>query len=301
MRLLGRWTVALLVFDVTTHALGQTSEWQPGPTFDVVSIRRNTGGGLNSAFNWRPDGSLTVINQPIRSLISRTFRDVSPVAAVGLPLWAVEDRYDIQGRASLPRATAEDETALLRSLLLDRFKLSFHVEKREYDVYELVVARADGRLGAGLKRAHQDVDCEARAESRRAAAADAVAAGKPIPPEPAPSRDALNGTPPPCAAYMRGPRGAEMEAQLTMSGLAQLLGGTAGRRVVDKTGLPGMYHILMTYDRLASVRGPAAADSPDAAPSVFTALQEQLGLKLEPARAEFDTVVIDSLERPTEN
>ena len=242
-----------------------------------------------------------VVNQEVRSLINRAFMDVSPVAAVGLPEWAIKDAYDIQARASLTRASADDEAALLRSLLVDRFNLAFHVEPREYDVYEMVGARADGRLGPGLKRAPQDVNCEANAAARRAAAADAAAAGKPVPPPPLPSRADLNGTPPPCTIYMRGFRGTEMEAQVTMSGLARYLGGSAGRRIVDKTGMPGMYHVLMIYDRMASLRGPAAADAPDAAPSVFTAVQEQLGLKLEPARATFDTVVIDRLDRPTEN
>jgi uncharacterized protein (TIGR03435 family) len=301
MRLTGRWALSLLIVTGAVDATGQTREPQPGPAFDVVSIRRNTAGGLNSSFDWRPDGSLTAMNQDVRSLISRAFRDVSPVAAAGLPDWAIGNAYDIQARASLSRASADDEAALLRSLLADRFKLAFHLEQREYDVYELVLARADGRLGPGLKRAQEDVDCEARAAARRAAAAAAVAAGKPVPSPVLPSREDLNGTPPPCTMYMRGPRNAEMEAQLTMSGLAQFLGGSAGRRIVDKTGMPGMYHILMTFDRMAGLRGPAAVDAPDAPPSVFTALQEQLGLKLESARATFETVVIDRLERPTEN
>ena len=84
-------------------------------------------------------------------------------------------------------------------------------------------------------------------------------------------------------------------------GLAQFLQGTAGRPVIDKTGLKGMYHVMMEYDRMAGIRGPALTAAPGAAPSVFIAVQEQLGLKLEPSRAMRDMLIIDRLERPTEN
>src|SRR5688572_4048947 len=135
MRQRGRWVGPLLVLVAAASAAGQTPAARPGPSFDVVSIRRNTAGGRSSALEWRPDGSLMVVNQEVRSLINRAFMDVSPVAAIGLPEWAIEDAYDIQARASLTRASADDEAALLRSLLVDRFNLAFHVEPREYDVY----------------------------------------------------------------------------------------------------------------------------------------------------------------------
>jgi uncharacterized protein (TIGR03435 family) len=91
-----------------------------------------------------------------------------------------------------------------------------------------------------------------------------------------------------------------MEASAaTIEALVRLLRQPAGRVVVDKTGLTGSYQIALTFDRMAGLRGPDTA--PDAAPSVFTALQEQLGLKLESSRAIRDVLIIDHIERPTEN
>jgi uncharacterized protein (TIGR03435 family) len=95
--------------------------------------------------------------------------------------------------------------------------------------------------------------------------------------------------------------GDRLDGGTTMAMLSRRLRPAAGREVVDKTGLTGTYRIALTYDRLAGVRGPDAPPSADAAPSVFTAVQEQLGLKLEPARLSRETVVIDRLERPSEN
>jgi uncharacterized protein (TIGR03435 family) len=73
---------------------------------------------------------------------------------------------------------------------------------------------------------------------------------------------------------------------------------------VDKTGLAGTYRVSMNFDMMARLRGPSITPSPDAAPStpsVFNAVEQQLGLKLEPSRALRDTLVVDQLERPSEN
>ena len=92
-----------------------------------------------------------------------------------------------------------------------------------------------------------------------------------------------------------------LEGETTMDSLATLLRVPAGRFVVNKTGLPGSYRVRMNFDSTAIRRGPGAASAPDAGPSVFTAVQEQLGLKLESSRASRDMLVIDRLERPTED
>jgi uncharacterized protein (TIGR03435 family) len=88
-----------------------------------------------------------------------------------------------------------------------------------------------------------------------------------------------------------------MEGYVTMGTLVRVLHPSAGRPVVDKTGLGGTYMIAMQYDRSGSMRGPDAV-STDGPPSVFVAVQEQLGLKLVPARAMRDVLIIDRLERP---
>ena len=182
---------------------------------------------------------------------------------------------------------------MLRAMLADRFKLVAHMEKREQPAYDLVVARSDGRLGPNIKPS--EVDCAAQAAADRAAADAARATGTP---PPRPQCSAFGGPAPPCAFRMMGDR---LDGGSTMEMLTRLLRPAAGRVIVDKTGLTGYYQVTLTYDRAAGLRGPDAAPAADAAPSVFTAVQEQLGLKLEPSRTSRETLVIDRLERPTEN
>jgi uncharacterized protein (TIGR03435 family) len=276
------------------NALAQSSPVTSAPTFDVVSIRRNTA-GINSGFNERPDGGFTVTNTTVAGLVRQAYPSEVAASIVGFPGWATSERFDVSATSSLTLATAADRIAMMQAMLADRFKLVAHVEKREQEVYDLVLLRSDGRLGPGLKKYEEEIDCEARMAAERAAAA----AGKPT--RQPPSRADLNASPPPCVIYYRGAQGTQMEGKILMPGLAQVLGGTAGRPVIDKTGLKGMYHVMMEYDRMAAIRGPALADTPGAAPSVFIAVQEQLGLKLEPSRAMRDMLIIDRIERPTEN
>jgi uncharacterized protein (TIGR03435 family) len=281
---------ALLVMILGWTAVSLEAQGPRVPTFDVVSIRVSGGGALGSSTNvQRPDGGFTVTNTPVSILINRAYPGILPADMIGLPAWARSERYDVMTTSSLGRpATADERIAMLRAMLADRFALVARLEPRDVDVYDLVIARSDRRLGSGLMLADETVDCEARAAER---------AATPNPSPAAPPPD-LTAPPPPCTIFTRGP---QMEGNVTMAGLARFLGGTAGRFVVDKTGLSGMYRVVMEYDRLASVRGPAAADAPGAPPSVFTAVQEQLGLRLEPSRAVRDMLVIDRLEHPTEN
>ena len=86
-----------------------------------------------------------------------------------------------------------------------------------------------------------------------------------------------------------------------MDQFAEALRISAGRVVVNKTGLPGSYRIAMNYDMMGARRPPAVDPPPDAGPSVFAAVREQLGLKLEPSKAQRNTLVIERLEHPTPN
>jgi uncharacterized protein (TIGR03435 family) len=208
---------------------------------------------------------------------------------VGLPEWARSENYDLVATASLVNPTAEQRAAMLRAALVDRFKLAAHYETREQPVYDLLMTRSDKRLGPSIKPS--EADCIAKAAADRATA---EATG--LPPRAVFDPSA---PPPPCSLRMTGDR---VEGDVTMEVLARMLRSPAGRLVVDKTGLSGSYRIAMTFDRLAGLRGPQTdAPRPDAAPSVFTAVQEQLGLKLESSRAMVETLIIDRFERPSEN
>jgi uncharacterized protein (TIGR03435 family) len=145
--------------------------------------------------------------------------------------------------------------------------------------------------------------------AERAAAAEAdLAAGNP---PAAPQRPDLGAPPAPCTlrvvgAVLRDGRGDRanaqgdlLEGETALDNLAKTLRIYAGRVVVDKTGLTGSYRVTMNFDMLSARRPPSATI--DAGPSIFTAVQEQLGLKLQSSRAILETLVIDRLERPTEN
>ena len=182
---------------------------------------------------------------------------------------------------------------MLRAMLVERVKLATHVEKRQLPVYDLVLARSDGRLGAGIKPS--EIDCVVKAAADRAAADAAAAVGTPLP---RPAIPDFNAPPAVCGPVRVGNG---LEGDLTMEFLGRMLRQTVGRPVVDKTGLKGSYRMKIQYDRVLQQTGPAIAPSPDALPSVFAALPDQLGLKLESSRADQDVLVIDRLERPTEN
>jgi uncharacterized protein (TIGR03435 family) len=248
-------------------------------------------------------------NIPVGTLISRAYPFAVPIDMVGLPGWAMSERYDVSAISSLSSPTPDDRTAMLRALLVDRFNLAVHVESREQPIYDLVLARRDGRLGSGLTPL--DVDCDAQMAAERAAAETARNTGTPLPP---PQRPAFNASPPPCStrivgAFIRdragdglGRMGDLLEGETTMDNLATTLRLAAGRVVVNKTGLPGSYRVRMNFDMRAARRGPDVdASTPDTASSVFTAVEEQLGLKLESSRAPRETLIIDRLERPTDN
>ena len=284
-----------------------------GPRYDVVSIKRNEASlvGQNPTVIQRPDGGFTQTRVPIGSLIARAYPGGVPAEMVGLPDWATREYYDVSATSTLEKATAEDRIAMLRAMLADRVKLAAHFEKREQPVYDLVVARSDGKLGSGLTPI--DADCGAKMAADRAAAEAAINAGTPPPRRQMPD---FSVPPPPCTLRVVGLAlrdrqagrpgnplrpGDLMEGEATIETMAQALRLSTARLIVDKTGLRGSYRISMTFDGFGSRRAPEIAPAPDAMPTVFIAIREQLGLELKSSKAELDTLVIDHLERPTEN
>ena len=212
---------------------------------------------------------------------------------VGLPPWAMSERYDVSTASPLQKATPDERAAMIRAMLVDRFRLAAHIDNREQPVYDLILARSDGRLGANIKPS--EVDCVAKNAAERAAA-EASRSGQPPPPPPGVFD--RNAPAPLCSLRFSGD---QLEGDLTMETLARMLRPAASRFIIDKTGLAGSYRVQLTFDRMAGLRGPSTDPSTNAAPSVFVAVQEQLGLKLESSRAARDTLIIDHLEHPSEN
>lgn len=308
---IGLTASALLLAGVSTVSTQTPSPSSAeGPRYDVVSIKRNQElipGRFENRLIQRPDGGFTQNRVLIAALIARAYSAGAPADMVGLPDWAMRELYDVSATSTLTKATAEDRTAMLKAMLADRVKLAVHIEKREQPVYDLVVARADGKLGSGLTAI--DADCAAKVAADRAAAEAAISAGTP---PPRPQMPDFSVPPAPCtlrtvALSLRerdqkpGRPGDFMEGEATLEVLAQALRLSTGRLVLDKTGLQGSYRIAMTFDAFASRRPPEVAAPADALPTVFTAVREQLGLELKSSKAELDTVIIDHIERPTEN
>ena len=247
---------------------------QADATFEVASLKRNTSLSENGGGGPRPGGRYRLTNMPARSMISFAW-NIPSNRVLGGPAWIVTDRYDVE--ATMPENTTPDESrGMLRSLLRDRFSVRVHLEQRDLPVYYLRLSRPDGQLGPQLERSA--FDCS-NVAARKQEAAAAVAAR--------PGRMLCGFT---ADTGMLDAGGTTMEA------LAEILTFQAGRPVIDRTGLTGGYNALLKWT-------PAlGADAPPAdAVSIFTAVQEQLGLKLEGGTAPLDVVVVDRIERPTEN
>ena len=269
------------------------------PTFEVASVKENVSGDSRARAQTLPGGRYVATNVLLKGEIAVAFLGAQPLAlsrVLGGPEWIGSARYDIIAKASTgfqssPDGPPMDLLLMVRSLLQDRFKLRAHLETRELPVYELVLARTDGKLGPELRQSA--VDCDALVA--------AVRGGAPLPAR-------QPNEPPPCGA-MRGPArvlagGIPMPQFATMltNILAVGSGPTAqGRLVIDKTGLTGRFAFTLAWtpDQMPTEAPPPGVPPVDPnGPSFFTALQEQLGLKLESATGPLEVIVIDSVEQP---
>jgi bla regulator protein BlaR1 len=271
-------------------ALGQTA--QAGTAaFDVTSVKPNNSGSGRVMMLPAANGGWQASNVTLGMLVRLAFQ-LQDNQIAGGPKWLFDDRFDVMGTGVAP---GKDGPLFekLKSMLVNRFHLVTHVEKRDLPVYELVLARRDGKLGEKLTRS----DCP-----ETPPAAGARGRGAQPPPSP--------GERPRCGTFQIGP-GSVTLGGVTMSGVAANLSRLVGRIVVDKTDLKGTYDVSLAYapDPGINPAGrdlppggpPPAAPAASDAPSIFAALQEQLGLKLESTTGPVEVLVIDSAEKPTQD
>jgi uncharacterized protein (TIGR03435 family) len=264
-----------------------------GPRFEVASVKPSNPDAADPLGLPTPvpptRGRLTILNAPLRFLVLRAYGPLFNFQIIGGPDWQMSRRFDIQAKAEDPAADMGAMLPMLKTLLEDRFQLKVHTETREMPIYALVVARDDGRLGANIRPSN--ADCSNPAQVPDTAALLQAGRGVPCAIMPAPTRVAGSMT-------LRA-NGA------SMASLARFLTGTTGRIVHDWTGLSGLYDWEMTYDR--GVTPPPAlqpgsnlplSPPPSESPALTTALQEQLGLKLESTRGPVEVLVIDSAALP---
>jgi len=268
------------ISSVWAQSLPSTSSSAVGPTFEVALIKPNKSGATNGSAGPQPGGRWVMVNAPVARLIRAAYPGPTS-QVIGAPAWVNSDRYDIAAKAE-GEVTVGQMEAMLRALLADRFKLVVRVESREQEVYALALARTDRRLGPELRLA--TLDCAQFVELR-------PASGSNLPPR-------ANGAPP-CGLSADGRK--LYSGGLTMAQLARNISSAAGRVVIDKTGLNGYYEFTLEYAARPNNVAGLPDDPGDNRPSLFTALQEQLGLKLESQRAPVDVLVIERIERPTED
>ena len=244
-----------------------TTPVDPKTRFEVVAIKPVDNANSSMTILMTPGGLESSV--PVGVLLRQALQKPD-YQMTGAPAWVNTERYSIRAKppAGTPPAAM---SVMILNLLNDRFQLKTHLETREQQIFHLVVARSDGRLGPDLKLSPE---CKS----------------------------------PPCGTGRTAP-GLLTGNSRRIAQLVPALSDLTGRPVIDKTGLTGLYDFTLkfTYEgRMPGLMGPlgvpagtpAPAADPDA-PSLSAALQEQLGLKLESARGPVEVVVIDKFERPT--
>jgi uncharacterized protein (TIGR03435 family) len=237
------------------------------PSLDVISIRLNNDGGGMMGLKYSPSG-IRVTNGSPHMLLMAAY-GINEDLLIGEPGWTRTVRFDVEGKATGSDSVAKSESTpderklMLQQVLVDRFHLVAHRETREMPVYVLNIAKG----GAKLKPS------EPAAEPKK----PSVMAGE--------STIDAHDSP--------------------LSLLATILSNQLRLKVIDNTGLAGNFEIRMNWtpDQFTSPRGSATLPTADAdsGPSIFTALEQQLGLKLNSAKGPVEVVVIDRIEKPSEN
>jgi uncharacterized protein (TIGR03435 family) len=279
-------------------------------TFEVASIKESNPDTSGSPIAGMPmvmpptNGRFTGTNVPLRILVRMAY-EVQDFQIVGGPSWQLTKKFDIRAKAEDGfTGSTKEMLPLLKTLLADRFKLKVHMEKRDMPISVLVVARSDGRLGADIKPSTADCP-DPQVQQQKLAALIAKGDTATV------MAQLMEGT---CSVAPIMPTGGgPMTFGIRANGqplsqLTALLTQATGRIVQDKTGLTGLYDFTLTFDPqvLMAMMGqlgmpvPAgAALPPSDSPSLLTAIQEQLGLKLNSERGPVDVLVIDSAELPT--
>jgi uncharacterized protein (TIGR03435 family) len=255
-------------------------------TFDAVSVKPNKSGDNRSNFQFQPGGRFITTNYTLRTLISLAYAP-GLRRMIAAPEWdgVLSEHFDIEAKAEVD-PTREQRSLLLQSLLADRFKLVVHFETRPIPIYALVLS-SPGKMGPGLKPHSDDVKC--------------IPAG--------PQQQGLGEFPTPWCGGVRVapiPGGLrQIGNKVTIDVFANLLALSVDRVVVDRTGLSGYFDSDFEYaftQAQGAVPQPSVdATDPSAPASIFTAMQEQLGLKLEARVEPVYALVVDHVEEPSPN
>jgi uncharacterized protein (TIGR03435 family) len=276
----GTWTqgspVALNLARATPETAWEIPEPPPppvrmaanaNPAFEVATIRPSDPAHPEQIITLRGAEVITT-NVTVHALINLAYW-LHPKQLTGGPAWTESDKFDVAGKPDAPGQPNVDQMKMMiQKLLADRFQLKFHYEKRDLPVYAVLIAKNGSKL---VK-----------------------------------SQDDPKGIP--GWSFGRTPAGTRITFRnAPLSQIAAVLQNSLDKPVVDQSGLSERYDFTVTFTpdpaQAALLGGPPppAADNPDAAPDLFTAFQQQLGLKLESTKAPVEVMVIDKVEKPSEN
>ena len=258
--------------------------------FEAASVKPSNSNAPGMGIRRQPGGRFNTTNTPVRVLITFAYQ-IQNFQVVGGPDWVGSERFDIVAKmegdppAVIPGTGADHMMLAVRTLLKDRFKLALRKETRDLDIYALTMAKPGGKPGPALKPASGD--CSPEAFAKRAGG-----------PPPAPG-----GAQPQVCGMMQGP-GRIRFGGYPLTLFANNISNRVGRQVVDRTGLTGNWDFELAFAAELPPGGqlPPGVEPPPAdpdAPNLFTAIQEQLGLKLEATKGPVEVYVIDSIEKPT--
>ncbi len=257
---------SLVLTGTATFAVAQSSA---EPVFEVASIRQNLSSEPRWRMNFTPDG-VTATDVTLQYAMREAYGVYDDQLWSGGPAWLTERRFDINAKfdvSAFKNPTLEQRRAMLQRLLADRCKLAVHHEPKKFPLYALVIAKQASKLQ----------------ESKPEAAI----------------RSSIYGQM--CSIAHASAGHLEMKG-CSLSALASHLTGATrvdlGRTIVDQTGLTSHYDIDLSW---TPDRTPGSNTPDSGGPSIFTALEEQLGLKLKAIAGPLDTIVIDHVEMPSQN
>ena len=257
-----------LAFFCAMAALLRAQTPDPQNQFEVASIKKADPEARGRYIRMQTAHQFLAYNHALKTLIAAAY-DVSPQAISGGPAWVESERYEILAKAPGDRRpNLNEQMAMLRALLADRFKLAIHRERKEMSIYALTVAKGGSKVKVST------------------ISPDSIPEG------------------PPAMAFVVSSVLRLPARYASMDEFASLLERSALERpVVDRTGLTGRYDFDLEFAVDENLFGGALGNGPDnpTAPGLFAVLQEQLGLKLEATRGPVSTIVIDRAERASEN
>ncbi|HTA42601.1 MAG TPA: TIGR03435 family protein [Bryobacteraceae bacterium] len=259
----------VVVLLCTVNVIDTRAQWPM--EFEVASVKLNNSGTTTMKFPAPAEGRFQATNFPLKALVAFAW-DVLGSRISGAPDWTNSERFDVDARAADTRSTREQYQQMLRSLLEERFRLTVHMETKDLPAYELLLSKTGSRLKAADPQACQ------------------------------PEKGVA------CGSFFTGQSSLDGRS-MSMAQFCNALGIVPGRPVADHTGLGGRFDIHLEFDpegvnpgNGSSGLSAAADSSAGTQPSIFSALQQQLGLKLQSHKEPTEVLVIDRLERlPTGN